>query len=272
MNRPVAPLLACLVCSLAFGSQDDPIQKDLAKARAAYDAAVEKLRKGLLGALDAREKAARDRGDKKAVDAVKAEREKLKPAGEPPWSLLTATMRGELQKVRGQVETAYQRAVREYTKASKDAEAAAAEKALDEFKRTASVGSPFAAKKLPAGPVKEGATFEGSFRAGKKLKSGGIGKTGQINDTFTLVVKSLDGETFVGEWAWGKGQVTRVEGTIDKKGQVRFQFAKNLKGSSPAIDGVATGLVDPKAIKGQYARASDSKIGLFEGKAKEAEK
>jgi hypothetical protein len=272
MSRPVAPLLACLVCSLALGSQDDPVKKDLARAKDAYDATVEKLRKGLLGALDAREKAARDRGDKKAVDGVKAEREKLKPAGEPPWSMMAAASRGELQKARGQLEAAYQRAVREYTKSSKDAEAAAAEKALDEFKRTASAGSPFAAKKLPAGPVKEGAVFEGTFRAGKKLKSGGIGKTGQINDTFTLVVKSLDGESFVGEWAWGKGQVTRVEGTINKKGLVRFQFTKNLKGTSTAIDGVATGVIDPKALKGQYLKASDEKIGVFEGKAKEAEK
>jgi hypothetical protein len=268
MSRRVSPLVACLACCLATAGQDDPVQKEIARARAAYDAALERLRQGLAAALDAREKAARDRGDKKAVDAVKAERDKLKPAGEPPWPLLTPAMRADLQRARGQVEVAYQRAVREYTRASRDTEAAAAEKALDEFKRSASAGAPFALRKLPAGPVKEGATFEGSFRAGKKLKSGGIGKTGAINDTFTLVVKSIDGDAFVGEWAWGKGAVSRVEGTIDKKGQFRFQFTKNLKGSSAAVDGAATGLIDPKAIKGQYVKASEGKVGLFEGMAK----
>jgi hypothetical protein len=272
MRRPAVPLLACLFCSLALARQDDPVKKDLARARDAYDAAVEKLRKGLQDALDAREKAARAKGDKKAVDAVKAEREKLKPKGEPPWSALTAASRAELQKVRSQLESAYQRAVRDYTKASKDAEAAAAEKALEEFKRTASAGSPFAVRKLPAGPVKEGATYEGSFRSGKQLKSGGIGKTGQLNDTFTLVLKTIDGESFVGEWTWGKGHVTRVEGTINRKGHVRFQFTKNLKGAPNVIEGVAAGAIDQRTIRCQYARKSDDKVGLLEGKAKEAEK
>lgn len=272
MSRPVAPWVTCLCCCLAWGSQYDSIRKDLTAARKAYEEAVEKLRKRLLDALSAREKAARDKGDKKAVDAIKADREKLKTKGEPPWSMLPAAARTELRKARGQLESAYQRAIREYTKVSKDAEATEAEKALDEFRRTASIGSPFAPRRPAPGLVKEGAIYEGSFRSGKQLKSGGIGKSRALNDTFTLVFKSIDGENFVGEWAWGKGHVTQVEGTLNKNGHVRFQFTKNLKGVVNVLDGVATGTIDQKSIRCQYAKKSEEKIGVLEGRLKEPEK
>ncbi len=99
-----------------------------------YRAEVEKFRTAVAEWFDQREAAARKDGNKKLVDQIKAERAAFAMNGEVPPKAPPALKRIP-KAARAKLEAAFETAVKEYTKARKDDQAAAVEKELSEFKK-----------------------------------------------------------------------------------------------------------------------------------------
>jgi hypothetical protein len=132
MNRWLLVIvLAGLVTSVRADS--DSTRMKLDEAKAAYEASSEKYRAAVGVWLDKRESSARDKGDKKLVDQVKAERQAFDERGElPPGA--PVVLKSRLASARSALDSAYKAAVREHTRAKRDEEAAAVEKEWDLFK------------------------------------------------------------------------------------------------------------------------------------------
>jgi hypothetical protein len=121
-----------LACA-APAAQPDPVKAKLDKVRAAYEAELTAAEKGVAEAIDKAEAAARKRGDKAAVDKIKGEREFFELTGVVPKSV-PAGITQKVVAARKPLDAACATAVKEYTRASKDAEAAAVEKERAELK------------------------------------------------------------------------------------------------------------------------------------------
>lgn len=163
MRRSILVSFPCAIIFLCVpaASADDPIKKRLDAAKETYAKEADTFRAAVAKLLEDRLKAARDKGDKKAVDQVKAEQRAFEEKGELPKATPVA-LKTRLAKARETLETAFATAVKDYTKAAKDDEAAAAEKHLEDFKagRLASLD--------PVGPSKEGGKWISLFN-GKDL-------------------------------------------------------------------------------------------------------
>jgi hypothetical protein len=111
----------------------DPVQAKIDKALAAFEAETGKLEKAVADHLQKAEAAARKAGNKTLTDQVKADRAALDLANVVPRAL-PAGLKQRVAAARAPVEAAYAAAVRDYTRAGKDARAAAVQKELDAFK------------------------------------------------------------------------------------------------------------------------------------------
>jgi hypothetical protein len=114
---------------------EDTVKTKLDEAKAAYDAALEKYRTSACDWFDRRERAAREKGDKKHVDQIKEERQVFEDKDELPDAAPAATRR-LLTIAQTDMEAAYRTAVADYTKAKNDAEATAVEQELARFKKS----------------------------------------------------------------------------------------------------------------------------------------
>lgn len=127
---PPARLLAfSLLACFALGARaDDKPTEKLDAAKKEYEGEVKKFKRAVAAYHDKLEEAARAKGDKKGVDAVKKGRDEFRTAG-----TLTATAKQQpfltpMAAARQKLLDAYPVAVKEFTRAMLDAEAAAAEK------------------------------------------------------------------------------------------------------------------------------------------------
>jgi hypothetical protein len=206
----VVVVLACLSFSTvsAHSQEPDPIKEKLDKAKAAYDAEVAKVRQGVLDALQKREDAARNSGDKKAVDLVKAERQALEEKGELPKSVTTAAHHRDLQQARAALEAAYKQAIKSYLQGRMDAEADFVSKELKELQEKTTAAPP------PPMLVK-GAVWEG--------KKANLPK-GELLP-FVLKVTDVSGPRFAGEITIDKQYTFAVAGQVTG-GQVVFRTEK----------------------------------------------
>jgi hypothetical protein len=128
-------LLLCSAAVAAAAAQaDDPIAKKLQAAKAAYETRAEKGRTAVREWFDKRENAARKDGNKKVVDQIKAERARFDQDGELPKAAPPELGR-DLADARAALEEAYSTAIRDYTRARMDDQAAAVEKQLEAFRR-----------------------------------------------------------------------------------------------------------------------------------------
>jgi len=120
---------------VAAGADDkDPVKEKLFAAKVAYDKEMAAYRAAVGEWLDKREEAARKAGDKKLVDQVKAERKAFDEDGELPKGA-PAALKLRPAAARKALEGGYAEAVKAYTKAKKDDEAAAVEKELESFRK-----------------------------------------------------------------------------------------------------------------------------------------
>lgn len=135
MNRCLLVIvLAGLVTTVRADSESARVKLD--EAKAAYEASSEKYRAAVGVWLDKREASAREKGDKKLVDQVKAERQAFDERGELPPGAPVA-LKSRITSARAALDSAYKAAVREYTRAKRDEEAAAVEKEWEQFKADA---------------------------------------------------------------------------------------------------------------------------------------
>jgi uncharacterized protein (TIGR03067 family) len=139
--RPHCFLIALFTGVLALGlssvQADDAeaVKEKLFQAKKAYDVEVQKFRKAVSDLLDKREVTARNAGDKKVVDQIKAEREAFEKNGEMP-SMIPPNVQDPLNAARMKLDKAYSTAVKEYVRLKMDDAAEATEKEQQAFKKS----------------------------------------------------------------------------------------------------------------------------------------
>lgn len=131
VRSAIVALLLGVACAAA-DDEKDPVKEKLFAAKVAYDKDMAAFRRAAGEWFDGREEKARSAGDKKALEAVKADRKAFDEDG-----LLPKTAPAAVQQIpvvaRKAIETVYAQAVKDYIKAKKDDEAAAIEKELSAF-------------------------------------------------------------------------------------------------------------------------------------------
>jgi hypothetical protein len=124
----------------ALAEDKDPVRDKLVAARTTYDNETKQVQKQTEDWLEKRETAARKAGDKKALDQVKDDRKGYEESGELPRTA-PATLRLRHERARKAMDAAYAEAVKEYTKAKKDEEAAAVDEAWKAFGKASAAGA-----------------------------------------------------------------------------------------------------------------------------------
>lgn len=133
MTRSIAVIVLLVLSASGIpADKKDPVKDKLIAAKVAYDTKIKEFQKEVDDWFDTREDAARFAGDKKAVDQLKAERDSYDADGELPKTAPAALRQKQVQ-TRKTLEATYTEAVKEYTKDSKDSEAAAVEAELNYF-------------------------------------------------------------------------------------------------------------------------------------------
>jgi hypothetical protein len=206
---------------LAQAEEKDPVKEKLFRAKLAYDTEMREYRKLASDWFEKREDGARKDGNKKLVDQIKVERKAFDEEGKLPKGV-PASIQQKPATVRKSLEAAYAQAVKDYTIAKKDDQAAAVEKELDEFKKGDAVG-------IAKEPTDDG------FGAGTKLVgtqsvsyTGKNGKKVVGGTDVEVTVKKRAGNEFTAEIWTNKGMAGyQVEGTIEK-GQVKYRMTKAL--------------------------------------------
>lgn len=224
-------LLIGVCCWLSFvatrAHAADPVRVRLDNAKASYVEEIESQRKALVDALDRKEESARNAGNKKLVDQVKAEREAFLDDGTRPKAVPTTTYTKSMSQAKVKVEAAFVAAVKEYVMTKKDAEADAIEQEKKDFlanpRKTSDLDRLLVKNSIWTGPkhneptarVPKGATFDVSLRitnrAGKRFQ--GSLKLGENNTV--SVEGQVDGDT--------------IEFSSEKKRAFEHSFKGKLK-------------------------------------------
>src|SRR5262245_5536091 len=121
--------------ALACAQDKDPIKEKLQAAKTAYDKETEQFQKQVADWLDKQEATARKAGDKKLLDQTKSDRQAFVDDGNLPTTLPAALKQKPVQ-ARKAMDTAYDAAVKAYTKAKKDDQAAAVAEAWTAFQKS----------------------------------------------------------------------------------------------------------------------------------------
>jgi hypothetical protein len=130
-------LFLLVLCAAVVGAADeDPIQKKLDAAKAAYGKEQDKFDRGLIAWFDQQEDAARKAGNKKLVDQLRDERKAFADRGEFPPNT-PKTLLAPLAAARKAREASFQQAIKEYTKAKLDGPAGLVEEELQLFRFSA---------------------------------------------------------------------------------------------------------------------------------------
>jgi len=118
---------------------NDPIAQTLDQAKDEHAAALESAKKKWLDVIDARTKAAENRGDLKTVETLNKAKESVQKDATMGEDVKDASVIGASKSYQGAVKqadqklnAAYQKAIKEYTKAHQVADAEAVQKELDE--------------------------------------------------------------------------------------------------------------------------------------------
>lgn len=204
MARSLFPLLGLLAVAPLARPDDDPIRARLDKAKGAYETASDRLRKEATAWFDRREDLARKDGNKKALDEVKAERQAFVTAGTLP-STVPVKLKQGYESAAGALTAAYERAVKEYTKAKQDEEAEAVEKELAALKKgndPPALKEPKGVKnrlvgKWAWGPDRHVLTFTADGKVTEQLPGGKPGSPGTWKAESDGTVTVLFGNGFV---------------------------------------------------------------------------
>lgn len=254
MVRTLLTVVCVFAAAVASArAADDPTKDKLDKAKTAYDEQTEKSRAALIKRLQDREEAARKEGNKKLVDQVKAEREAFESRGELPKTVPTTGYVRESKQARIALEAAYAAAIKEYTKAKKDDEAAVVEKELAAFKEDG---------EAPAVPLAQ-LLVKDSVWEGRKWNAPGKEHPLGQEVSFLLKVTDRDDKRFKGHVVIKDGRPVSIEGTVEgdrvafateKKGKWQQNFEGRLRGRTLTLVFAGTGN-GGEDVKGRAALA-----------------
>ena len=169
--------------------EDDPVRAKLDKAKAAYKGDVQKYWDAVAEYFDKKEAAARADGNKKLVDQIKADSEAFGKSGTLPKTA-PATLGQKHAALRKAMDDSYRLAIKEYTKAKLDTEAAVVEKELEEFLALKALApkpdsTPPAPNKPEPSPAGDG---QGRVKPGDYHE---IDKDGRISSEFVMAAKAV---------------------------------------------------------------------------------
>jgi ribosome maturation factor RimP len=216
-----------LASSVLQANAADPVRVRLDNAKDTYLDEIESQRKTLIEALDRKEESARNVGNKKLVDQVKAERSAFLDDGTLPKAVPTTTYTKSTKQAKDKVEAAFVAAVKDYLIAKKDSEADAVEQEKKDFlanpgrrgslDQLLAKNSTWTGKKHndPSPKVPRGATFEVSLRI-----------TSRSGNRFQGLLKLGENNTVSVE---GKLDANSLEFTSEKKGTFHHDFKGRLK-------------------------------------------
>jgi hypothetical protein len=150
LRKLTLPAATAFLISLAASGGRPALADDIAavkerlfEAKKGYDAELQKFRRAVGESLDRREEAARQLGNKRAVDQLKAARDWFQTTGELPPECPRALV-AQVRAARARLDRAYQAAVRDCVRLKADEQADALDKERQRFLLT----SAFVAGKL----------------------------------------------------------------------------------------------------------------------------
>jgi hypothetical protein len=233
-------------------AEDDLVKAKLDKAKAVYDAQLDKLCGNLVKSLQDKEEAARKAGNKKLVDQVKTEREAFETRGDLPKSISTANFTRDCKQARATLELAYTTAIKEYTKAKMDDEAAVVEKDLEAFRQDTGQAGATLAQLLA----------QDSAWSGMRRIANDKGKLNQ--NPFKLKISARDGKTFKGQVEFlsrkydveGVVEGDRIAFATEKKGNLKHNYEGRLRGRTLELAFSGTGMSNEQ-VKGLVVLTRD---------------
>lgn len=185
----------------------DPVRERLSAAKAAYDKEMAQFRTAVEEWLDKREDIARQAGDKKTVDEVKAARKRFDEGRALPGTL-PAALGNRRAAARKRLEGVYAQAVKEYVRTKMDDRAEAVEKELAAILEP---GGPTWAVAFPPGNYT--ASYDGGVKAAIELRRDGTFTRTREGKRYPGTVSSADGklilkcEEFVEVWTRAEGRI-----------------------------------------------------------------
>jgi len=244
-------VIVCLfaLVGVSLAEDADLIKVELGEAKKKFADQGTIYRKAITAHLDEQEKKARENGDKKLVDQIKSERKSLEDTKKLP-TLLPAFPRAEMIVASDRLEAAYQRAIREYTKISKDDDATAVENEFEIFKKSDEFGVlNEQSTLLPVGAVIVGKIHIWKIRPYA---------TNQMQSDWKMTIVESGATKGRGHLTWsGDDEVLKVEIFPKPDGKTKFMFhtvrqigrlttAMNNHGiiATFAADGTMTGKID----------------------------
>jgi hypothetical protein len=253
MSVRITAFIACALLVFAAlprtARAEDPVRAKLDDAKEAYEAALEKYRATACEFFDRREKAAREKGDKKQVDQIKKERQAFEDKDELP-NFAPDSIRRLFTKAKADMVAAYDAAVKDYTRDSKDSLADAVEKERDRFKKN-EMGH--RVDRFQAGTVWTG-SLEGVGASS--------GKSATSSAQLKLTILDRDGERFKARYDVGTGTTRIIMGHV--KGRRLWWTPEDVtveRGSSKGVD--TFGYINGKQIQMRYFGTNEKGVAGF---------
>ncbi len=215
----IAFLVGLALCATTAAADDDPIKTKLGTAKKDYDTKLEKYKKGVTDWLDKKEETARKAGNKELVDQIKLAREIYQDTGTLP-----VVPPPDVQKTLTGAQTVYDAAliaaVKDYTKAKKDEEAAAITKQLQEFREEID----------PRTPVKKAllGTWKVTVASEKYTGEWTFNNDGSVNSTKGVAKGqwSIDVNRRAVLIGWGKDLTDKFDLPLNPNGTVGSQVGR----------------------------------------------
>ena len=119
--------------NLSAGSSDDAIGVRLEQAKATYQSTIARQKAAVLSAFDKAAEVARTAGKMGIVDQIKVEREQFEKDGTPISVIPMAAYEKSIKQAQTALESQYDVAIKEYTRANQNEKAASALKELQDL-------------------------------------------------------------------------------------------------------------------------------------------
>ena len=257
MSHVVAAILPLFV-----GGADDAAnaKTKLAMAEATHQTAEEDFHKAVDEHFDEIEKKAKNRGDRKSLEQIAAQREAFKSNRDVPLSLPYAPKKKYAQQ-RAILDAAYETALRALIKAGDAMATADVEKRMKEFRQKTF-------RRLTAiqgRPITKGTILTGTFRSWRPTKKG---EASVARSDWKFTILAANETSFSGTWEWDGGvSLAVVSGKLGPGGYIFLKYMRNIKGNDVAVQGGSfEGFVtDDGKLTAKYTRPNESRLGEILG-------
>lgn len=257
--RSITSFLVLVLVTLASARAvlaDDPVLAEVDDAVAQFEASVSESRVLLITALESAVARTQKTGDLSALKAVQKERDDFVSAGALPTSVSTRVYERRLALARRQLESAYEAAVRQYTRDGNVSSAEIIQDELESFLKTGSLKNPAVGlleeRQLNAWSLSPKSSRHWSLRNGVLRFDGGGGE-----DVSLATKRSYKNFTLRCEWRIGPGG----DSGIYLRGLPQIQIWDHTRGKGQGIG--SGGLYNNKRSPKAPTAVADKPIGQW---------